>query len=364
MRASNTTENGVFRRPSPSSLVLALGLTGLSLISGCGVSTDAGGAASASSDAPELAFITNGVADFWTIAEAGAIAGGVEFDAKVDVLMPSGGISDQKNMVDDCLTKMVDGIAISPINPVDQVDLINRAAASTRLLTHDSDAPGTDRLCYIGMDNYKAGWMCGELVRSALPDGGKIAVFIGRLEQDNARRRRQGVIDAVLGREPDATRYDAPDATLVSEDGFEIVGTFTDQFDYPLAKANVEDALTVHEDLAACVGLFGYNPPLILQALKVQGRLGEVAVIAFDEDQATLDGIADGTVVGTVVQNPFLYGKESIRVLAGLHRGATLEELGVGPNGVLDIPARVIGPDNVAEFSAELDRSLGQGDGR
>ena len=112
------------------------------------------------------------------------------------------------------------------------------------------------------------------------------------------------------------------------------------------------------------MGLFGYNPPLILQALKVQGRLGEVAVIAFDEDQATLDGIADGSVVGTVVQNPFLYGKESIRVLAGLHRGSTLEELGVGPNGVLDIPARVIGPDNVAEFSAELDRSLGQGDGR
>lgn len=332
-------------------ILLSLALVPVLWISACGGGADDG--------RPRMAFITNGVADFWTIAEAGARAGGEEFDVQVEVLMPAGGISDQKNMVDDCLTKQLDGIAISPINPVDQVDLINKACSKTRVLTHDSDAPGTDRLCYIGMDNYIAGRMCGELVRDALPDGGKIAVFIGRLEQDNARRRRQGVIDAVLGRDSDPTRYDEPGAVL-SEGGYEIVGTYTDQFDFPQGKANVEDALTRHEDLAACVGLFGYNPPLILEALKVQEKLGQVKVIAFDEDETTLRGIREGTVVGTVVQDPFGYGKESIRVLAGLHRGEDLASLGVDENGFLDIPARKIGPDNVEAFWAELNKNLGK----
>ena len=161
--------------------------------------TATGGGPAPSADGPRIAFITNGVADFWTVAEAGAIAGGAEFGARVDVLMPSGGITEQKSMVEDCLVKGLDGIAISPINPANQVDLITRACEATRVITHDSDAPGTDRLCYIGMDNYAAGYACGELVREALPAGGKVAIFIGRLEQDNADRRWRGTRDAILG---------------------------------------------------------------------------------------------------------------------------------------------------------------------
>ena len=321
------------------------------ILSSCSSEGSAGG--------PRVAFITNGAADFWTIAQAGAIAGGEEFGVSVDVLMPVGGISEQKRMVDDCITKQLDGIAISPINPDDQVQLINQACSKTRVLTHDSDAPGTDRLCYIGMDNYVAGRMCGELVRKALPNGGKLAIFIGRLEQDNARRRRQGVIDAVLGRDSDPTRFDEPGQVLEAG-GYQIVGTYTDQFDFPQAKANVEDALTLHADLAACVGLFGYNPPLILEALKVQGRTGEVKVIAFDEDETTLRGIREGTVVGTVVQDPFRYGKESVRILAGLISGEDLGSLGVDADAFFDIPARTIGPDEVEAFSAELARNLGR----
>ena len=60
---------------------------------------------------------------------------------------------------------------------------------------------------YIGMDNYKAGRMCGELVKEALPDGGNVMLFIGRLEQDNSKYRRQGVIDELLDRDRDAQYY-------------------------------------------------------------------------------------------------------------------------------------------------------------
>jgi arylsulfatase A-like enzyme len=112
------------------------------------------------------------------------------------------------------------------------------------------------------------------LRRKTLPDGGKVMLFIGRLDQDNSQRRRQGCIDGILGREPDASRRDDPGATPKSDDGrYEILGTMTDQFDRAKAKANAEDALLRHPDVAAMVGLFEYNPPLILEALERAGRL-------------------------------------------------------------------------------------------
>ena len=310
---------------------------------------------------PRVAFITNGVADFWTVAEAGAKAGAEAEGVEVLVLMPGRGMEEQKSMVEDCLTRQVKGIAISPIDPPNQQALLAEAAAACPLITHDSDAPDSARLAYVGMDNYEAGWMAGELAREALPEGGSAAIFIGRLEQDNARRRRQGVIDAFLGRSRDATRYDDPDAQPVSEDGrFRLVGTYTDQFDFSRGKANVEDALNRYPDLGVAVGLFGYNPPLILEALKGADALGRVKVVGFDEDKATLEGVRSGTIVGTVVQDPYAYGRESVRILAGLHAGRSLAELGVPATGVLSIPARKITASTVEEFQAELARNLGQ----
>jgi len=256
--------------------------------------------------------------------------------------------------VQDLLTMGVDGIAISPIDPANQGDLINEAARSAKVVTHDSDAPDTDRLVYIGIDNYQAGRLCGQLVKEAIPDGGKIMILVGRMEQDNARRRRQGLLDEILGRPSDPDRYDPPGRVLRNEK-YAIMGTLTDQFDRAKAKANAEDAMSRFPDLAALVGLFAYNPPLILEAVRQAGRAGEIAVVGFDEADQTLQAIQDGVMYGTVVQDPYGYGYESVRVLAALVRG---DRTVIPPGGFLDIPARQIRRDSVAEFWADLKSKL------
>ena len=303
---------------------------------------------------PRIAFVTNGVAAFWTIAQTGVQHAGRDFDAEVSVHMPAEGISDQKRIVQDLLTLGVDGIAISPIDPANQVELINEAAKYARVVTHDSDAPGTDRLCYIGMDNYQAGRLCGQLVKEALPEGGKIMILVGRLEQDNARRRRQGLLDEILDRSHDPQRYDPPGPVLRNEK-YAIMGTLTDQFDRAKAKANAEDAMSRFPDLAALVGLFAYNPPLILEAVRQAGRAGEIAVVGFDEADQTLQAIQDGVIYGTVVQDPYRYGYESVRVLAALVRG---DRTVIPASGFLDVPARQIRRDSVTEFWADLQSKL------
>ncbi len=316
----------------------------------------AGSPPAATGKKKRVAFVSNGVAAFWTIAETGVKHAGEKFGLDVSVHMPAG-IEDQKTMVEDLITRGVDGIAISPIDPSNQTEILNKAAARTKLITHDSDAPDSNRMLYIGMDNYTAGRMCGQLVKEALPKGGKLMIFIGRLEQDNARRRRQGVIDEVLGRSVDPKRYDPPDQVLTGN-GFTILGTLTDQFDRAKGKANAEDTLARHTDLAAMVGLFGYNPPLLIEALDRAGKLGKVKLIAFDEADETLDGIQKGVVYGTVVQNPYLYGYRSVELLGELAKGTP----GVVPESkFIDIPARQIRKDNVDEFWSDLKAKLKKG---
>lgn len=333
---------------------LILFLFSLSLFVSC--TDDSGDAGTSGAEAKKrYAFITNGVAEFWTIAEAGANAAGKDLGVDVSVLMP-GSLSDQKQIMEDAITRGVDGVAVSPIDSANQTDLLNQVAEVTNLVTHDSDAPDSKRLAYIGMDNYTAGRMCGKLVKEALPDGGQVMILIGRMEQDNSRKRRQGVIDELLDRPEDPSRFDPP-GKVVEGEKFTVLDTLTDGFDLSKAKANAEDAISRYPELDAMIGLFAYNPPAILQALEQAGKLNEVAVIGFDEDAQTLAGIQAGTVHGTVVQNPYEYGYQSVALL---HAIASGDRSRIADGDFISIPGRQIKKDNVDAFWADLKEKTGK----
>lgn len=311
-------------------------------------------AASAGGKKPTFAYVTNGIASFWNVAAAGVMAAEKDLGVNTVVRMPPEGVADQKRMIEELLVRGVDGIAISPIDPANQLQLINQAAAQTKVITHDSDAPGTNRLCYVGMDNYKAGRMAGQLVKEAMPQGGSVMIFVGRLEQDNARLRRQGTIDELLDRSHDNTRYDPPGAEL-KNDKYHILDTRTDQFDFGKAKSLAEDAIAKYPDLGCMVGLFAYNPPKCLAAVKEAGKVGKIKIVGFDEEDGTLQGIIDGEIFGTVVQNPYMYGYKSIEVLNALHKG---DKSVIPADGFIDIPAQQIRKDNVEAFWTDLKKKI------
>jgi ribose transport system substrate-binding protein len=295
-----------------------------------------------------VAYVTNGVDPFWTIAEKGAkdAAADPKINVNVEVRMPPKA-EDQKRMVQDLLALNVKGIAISPLDEI---------ATHTTLITHDSDAPKSKRLCYVGIDNYQAGRSCGKLVKQAMPDGGSVMIFVGRLGQDNARMRRQGLIDELLNRSVDPTRYDSP-GKEIKGDKYTILDTRTDEFDYAVAKQLAEDATTRYPNLGCMVGLFAYNPPICLDAIKDTPKLGKIKIVGFDEQDGTLKGIKDGHIHGTVVQDPYKYGYESVRILAGLARG---DKSVLPAGGAQLIPERLITIDNVDAFWGELKKQTGK----
>src|SRR5579884_454500 len=143
----------------------------------------------------QLAFVTNNSADFWTIARRGVEKAGSELsDVSADFKITSDGTAaDQKRIIDDLLTRGVDGIAISPVDPENQTALLNDVAKRALVFTQDSDAPKSDRACYVGTDNVAAGRQAGQLIKEVLPNGGKIMLFVGKLDARNAQERIQGI---------------------------------------------------------------------------------------------------------------------------------------------------------------------------
>ncbi|MEX2186201.1 MAG: substrate-binding domain-containing protein [Pirellulales bacterium] len=132
---------------------------------------------------------------------------------------------------------------------------------------------------------------------------------------------------------------------------YTVVNVFTDDKDHPKAKANAQDALTANPDIKVMVGLWAYNPPMIYEALKSSGKVDEVKIVGFDEDDATLDAIKDGHIVATVVQQPFAFGYKSVELLAAMSRGADVKF----PGDKLYTPTKVIRANNVDEFRAEIE---------
>ena len=147
----------------------------------------------------KIAYVTNGPASFWDLASEGVKKANEAFNAQGETISPPNGtVDEQIRMINEKLTAGIDGIAISPIDPANQSAFINEVAGKVPLITQDSDAPGTKRLFYLGTSNYNAGRAVGKQIKEVLPDGGKIMIFVGKMEVLNAQERSQGVIDELL----------------------------------------------------------------------------------------------------------------------------------------------------------------------
>lgn len=320
--------------------MMAFGLFAALFVTACGqhgqTNQPAGGAKQY-----KIAFVSNNAADFWTIARRGVEKADDELpDVTTEFRIPSdGSAAEQKRIVDDLLAKGIDGIAISPVDPVNFTPTINEIAGRLPVLTQDSDAPDSQRLAYVGTDNHAAGIQAGGLIKEALPNGGKIMLFVGKADAQNAKERLQGIKDAIAG-------------TNIT-----IIDVRTDDTDQIRAKSNVADTLVKYPDVAGLVGLYSYNGPAILNAVKEANKIGQVKIIAFDEDDQTLAGVKDGSIVGTVVQQPYQFGYQCVKVLEAVLKG---DKSMIPADKRIVVPTLVIKQAEVDKFTEDIHRLRGR----
>jgi ribose transport system substrate-binding protein len=304
-------------------------LAGISLAAALAVTT--AGAA----DKKILAFVTNGPSEFWKAAEAGVKKAQAElpnYTLQFKFTDPSSAATQEQEM-DDLVAAGAAGIMVSAVDPKTESDKLAKIASQTLLLTTDSDATKSNRVAYIGSSNVLAGNQVGEILKKALPNGGKCMAYVGLPGADNAKERIQGINDVIKG-------------TKIT-----IVDVRADDIDNARAKRNVEDTLTANPDVNCMLGIYSYNIPQIYQALKEAGALGKITVTGFDDDPVTLGGIREGTIVGTVVQQPFEWGYQGMKLMAKILEG---DKSGIPANTLVIVPTKVVDKSNVDDYAKQL----------
>lgn len=289
----------------------------------------------------KIAIVTNNSSDWWTISRKGAESAASQLgDVDIDFhMLAEGTAAAQRRVVEDILAKGVDGIMISPIDVDNQKQMLDDTAARVPMFTLGADAPTANRAAYVGTDDTASGLMAAELVRQALPNGGKIMVFVGRRDAQNAVERLSGLKRGLEG------------------SNIEIVDVRTDEADAAKAKSNAADSLSKYPDLNGLVGLWSYNTPAILNAVRDAGKTGKVVIVGFDEEDQTLQGIKDGHVFGTVVQQPYGFTSDAVRRMALFIRG---DKAQIPADRKAIFPTQKVQKEQVDSYWEELRRLRGR----
>ena len=288
----------------------------------------------------KIGIVTNAVAPFWNAMVVGMQHAEREWGCDASWAgPPTGQVVEQKRLIESMVAKGVDGLSVSPIDPESMGPALDEVAAEgVHVITMDSDAANSKRLLYIGTNNYNAGREAGrQAVKLLGPDGGKVVAFVGNMAAQNAQDRLKGFKDAT------------------KDHKIEVVEVREDQTDQNRARRNVEEILQAYPKIDLLLGLWAYNGPAIVAALKDAGKRDAVRVVSFDAEPATLEYLKKGELEVTIVQKPYLFGYLSVAVLYSMRAQGVEATLKLLPeNRIVDTGVEAITPANVQEYLQRL----------
>jgi ribose transport system substrate-binding protein len=241
---------------------------------------------------------------------------------------------EQIQIVQDLITRRVDGIAVAPSNAPAMARALQRALqVGIPVVTWDSDLLLEDlhlRRTYIGTENRRIGVEQARALLDLKPEGGTLCIQSGGPAAANHNERMQGLRDTLANRQPTPP----PGDRLEGEGGWtEIDGCpLYSNDDFPLAVQQLGDLLVRSPDLDAFVATGGF-PQFVAQAYRqTVGRHREridsarTAIIVADTLPMQMEILRDGLSHAQVGQRPYEMGARAIQVLKQLIDGGTVED--------------------------------------
>lgn len=216
----------------------------------------------------------------------------------------------QVQVIEDLIDQKVDGIAISAFHDTGLVSVIDKAIKSgIKVITFDAPAPSTKAMCYVGTDNFKAGYEAGKKLASLLKNNNnnEIAILQGGIETLNLNLRTKGIKQALSDIAPNT----------------KIVAIIDTNSDYAIAVRETEKLLEKYPDLKAIFGVSAYETPAPALVIK-QKKRKDIILAGFDDLKDTLKGIKEGYIQFTIVQSTYKMGWKSIELLLNLVNNAPI----------------------------------------
>lgn len=209
-------------------------------------------------------------------------------------------MAEQARVIEDVIAKGVDAIGVSCNDPTGCEDPINKAVeAGIPVMTWDSDSPNSKRFTYLGVDNYEGGKAAAELLKKALPNGGKVAILTGVPGAFNLEERIRGFKDGIAG------------------SNIEIVTTVACNDDINLGVQVVEETMQAYPDLDGWffVGLWPLFAERGSMPLWEEAAKKGMQTVAFDTLPVELEYVKEGLIYGLVGQKYWGWGYDTVQMI-------------------------------------------------
>lgn len=201
----------------------------------------------------------------------------------------------QARTITQLTARNVDGIVLTAGEANTLVPVINKAIQrKIPVITFDSDSPASERLTFVGTNNYQAGYTAGAEMAKWVKEGG--AVGISTMKGPAHLAERVAGFKAALHKESPATK------TYEVDDQGSIEG----------AAARITALLQANPDITAIFAAHGNPTTGAAQAVRDLNLVGKVSIMGFDFSESTVELIDKGSVKATVGQNPYLMGFQAM----------------------------------------------------
>ena len=174
------------------------------------------------------------------------------------------------------------------------------AAAGVPVVTVDADLPGSKRIAFVGTGNFQAGYEGGKKLSELIGGKGNVALMT-KPGQSNLEERIAGYKKA-----------------FAESSGIQLVQIADTQSDPGVAAQAAASLLQKYPDLAGigCVEAAGGSGAAT--AVNEAGKKGKVKIVSMDRGNEVLNGIKDGVISATVVQQTALMPFYALQILYNL----------------------------------------------
>ncbi|MCX5494469.1 substrate-binding domain-containing protein [Kaistia dalseonensis] len=310
---------------------------------GAAVPLAAGSATAAAAEASDAEYVFLSIVTqvpFWVDHRAGLDAAAADLGVKTTFTGPLDfDTAGQARQLDELIARRPAGLLIFPGDAAALAPGIDRAIeAGIPVACIIGDVPESKRTAFLGISNYDAGRVGGEMLAEAV--GGKGKVLLGTFPAPSTLDRVRGYKDVFAEKYPE----------------IEVVDVVNDKADPSYAPTAYSQALQAHPDVVGIGGTDGDSGKGAALAVVELGKVGAVKIVAMDRNSDMLPYIADGTIDGAVAQKSWLESYLAVHLLHWLHENKIQIVKDSAKAGINPLPDTVstgvmrVTKANVAEF--------------
>lgn len=285
------------------------------LLAGCGRQAGHSDGTAAQSGKPVVALVVKTLnhpffIDMQRGAEEAAKAAGVELivqaaEREIDV-------ERQMQIIENLIQRKVSVLVVAPSGSREIVPVVVKAnqagipvlVVDTRVDATALKAAGGKTASFIGSDNYEGGKLAGEFMLKKMGGKARIAVLEGIPGHETGDARLSGFRDAIKG-----------------SAGMEIVASQPANWERDQGYNVFQNIMQAHPGVDA---LFAANDLMALGALEAiaaAGKTGKITVVGFDALDEARAAVKQGTMAGTVAQDPAQMGRVGVEWAARVLKG-------------------------------------------